>query len=43
MSVLDNVMVGVHSRTRSDFLSNALRLPWVTARGARAYATPPAS
>jgi branched-chain amino acid transport system ATP-binding protein len=30
MSVLRNVMVGVHSRTRSDFLSNALRLPWVT-------------
>ena len=31
MTVLQNVMVGVHSRTRSDFLSNALRLPWVTA------------
>ena len=30
MSVLQNVMVGVHARTRSDFLSNALRLPWVT-------------
>ena len=29
LSVLDNVMTGVHSRTRSDFLSNALRLPWV--------------
>ena len=29
MSVLDNVLVGVHSRTRSDFASNALRLPWV--------------
>jgi branched-chain amino acid transport system ATP-binding protein len=27
--VLQNVMVGVHSRTSSDFLSNALRLPWV--------------
>jgi len=27
MSVLDNVLVGVHSRTRSDFASNALRLP----------------
>jgi branched-chain amino acid transport system ATP-binding protein len=27
--VLDNVMVGVHSRTRSDFASNALKLPWV--------------
>jgi branched-chain amino acid transport system ATP-binding protein len=30
MTVLQNVMVGVHPRTRSDFLSNALRLPWVT-------------
>jgi branched-chain amino acid transport system ATP-binding protein len=30
MTVLQNVMVGVHSATRGDFLSNALRLPWVT-------------
>ena len=29
MTVLQNVMTGVHARTRSDFLSNALRLPWV--------------
>jgi branched-chain amino acid transport system ATP-binding protein len=29
MSVLDNVMVGGHSRTRTDYLSDALRLPWV--------------
>lgn len=29
MSVLDNVMVGGHARTRSDFLSNALGLSWV--------------
>ena len=29
MTVLQNVMVGLHSATRSDFLSNALRLPWV--------------
>jgi branched-chain amino acid transport system ATP-binding protein len=29
MSVLDNVLVGVHGRTRSDFASNALKLPWV--------------
>jgi branched-chain amino acid transport system ATP-binding protein len=28
--VLQNVMVGVHARTHTDFLSNALRLPWVT-------------
>jgi branched-chain amino acid transport system ATP-binding protein len=27
MSVLDNIKVGVHSRTSSDFVSNALRLP----------------
>jgi branched-chain amino acid transport system ATP-binding protein len=29
LTVLQNVMVGVHARTRSDFVSNALRLPWV--------------
>jgi branched-chain amino acid transport system ATP-binding protein len=29
MTVLQNVMVGLHSRTGSDFLSNALRLPRV--------------
>jgi len=29
MTVLQNVMVGVHSKTGSDFLSNALRLPAV--------------
>lgn len=29
MSVLDNILVGGHARTSSDFLSNALRLPWV--------------
>ena len=29
LSVLDNVMIGGHSRTRSDFISNAVRLPWV--------------
>jgi branched-chain amino acid transport system ATP-binding protein len=29
MTVLDNVMVGRHSRTRSGFLANALRLPAV--------------
>ena len=28
MTVLQNVMVGVHCRMRSDFLSHALRLPW---------------
>ncbi|MBW7924085.1 MAG: ABC transporter ATP-binding protein [Burkholderiaceae bacterium] len=31
MSVLDNVLVGTHSRTRSGFLANALRLPGVAA------------
>jgi len=29
LTVLQNVMIGVHTRTRSDFLSSALRLPWV--------------
>ena len=29
LTVLQNVMIGVHGRTRSDFLSNALGLPWV--------------
>ncbi len=29
LSVLNNVMIGGHSRTKSDFVSNALRLPWV--------------
>jgi len=29
LTVLQNVMIGVHSNTRSDVLSNALRLPWV--------------
>jgi len=29
MSVLQNVMVGGHSRTRSGFAANALGLPWV--------------
>ena len=40
MTVRQNVMVGVHCRTRSDFLSNALALPWVSReeRGARADA-----
>jgi branched-chain amino acid transport system ATP-binding protein len=29
LTVLQNVLVGTHARTRSDFLSNALRLRWV--------------
>jgi branched-chain amino acid transport system ATP-binding protein len=29
LSVLDNIMIGAHSRSRSDFVSDALRLPWV--------------
>jgi branched-chain amino acid transport system ATP-binding protein len=29
MSVRDNVLVGGHPRSRSDFLSDALRLPWI--------------
>jgi len=29
MTVLENILVGGHRRSRSDFLSDALRLPWV--------------
>jgi branched-chain amino acid transport system ATP-binding protein len=29
LSVLDNVRVGGHARSRSDFFSDSLRLPWV--------------
>jgi len=29
LTVRENVMVGMHPRTSSDFLSDALRLPWV--------------
>jgi branched-chain amino acid transport system ATP-binding protein len=29
LSVLDNVRVGTHGRTRSDIISDSLRLPWV--------------
>ncbi len=29
MSVLDNILVGAHSGSRSDFFSDAVRLPWV--------------
>jgi branched-chain amino acid transport system ATP-binding protein len=41
MTVLDNVMVGAHSQSRSGFLSNALRLPAVgrEERALRAVAT----
>ena len=28
-SVLDNVRIGGHARSRSDFVSDTLRLPWV--------------
>jgi branched-chain amino acid transport system ATP-binding protein len=35
MTVLQNVMTGVHARTRSDFLSNALRLGWVAREDAQ--------
>ena len=38
MSVLDNVRVGGHSQSRSDFFSDALHLPWVAPRGERARA-----
>ena len=29
LSVLNNVMIGGHCRTNSDFISNSIRLPWV--------------
>lgn len=29
MSVIDNIRVGGHTQTRSDFISDSLRLPWV--------------
>jgi branched-chain amino acid transport system ATP-binding protein len=32
MTVMENVMVGAHCRSRSDFLSDALGLPWVRQR-----------
>ena len=39
MSVLDNIRVGGHCHTRSDFLSDALRLPWVRRQEAALDAT----
>ena len=30
LSVLDNVLIGGHSQTKSDVISNAFRLPWVS-------------
>jgi branched-chain amino acid transport system ATP-binding protein len=35
LSVLDNVRIGVHSKSRGDMLSGALRLPWVRREEAR--------
>jgi len=35
LSVLDNVLIGAHCRGRSDFLSDALRLPWIGAEERR--------
>ena len=29
LSVLDNVRIGTHARTRSDIVSDALKLPWI--------------
>ncbi|HEX2215160.1 MAG TPA: ABC transporter ATP-binding protein [Xanthobacteraceae bacterium] len=39
MSVLDNIRVGSHANSRSDFLSDALSLPWVRGQQARIDAT----
>jgi len=33
-SVLDNVRIGAHARSRSDFISDALKLPWVRSQEA---------
>ena len=38
-TVLDNVRIGGHSRSRSDFVSDALRLPWVRRQEAALTAT----
>jgi branched-chain amino acid transport system ATP-binding protein len=35
LSVRDNVLIGAHCRGRSDFLSDALRLPWIRAEERR--------
>jgi branched-chain amino acid transport system ATP-binding protein len=35
LSVRDNVLIGAHCRGRSDFLSDALRLPWIGAEERR--------
>jgi len=39
MSVLDNIRVGGHARSRSDFISDALRLAWVRREEAALNAT----
>jgi branched-chain amino acid transport system ATP-binding protein len=39
MTVLQNVMIGVHSRTRGDFLTNALRLPLAAREERQMHAT----
>ena len=38
-SVIDNVRIGGHARSRSDFVSDALRLPWIWQREAAATET----
>jgi branched-chain amino acid transport system ATP-binding protein len=38
-SVIDNVRIGGHARSRSDFASDALRLPWVRRQEAALTAT----
>lgn len=39
LTVRDNVRIGAHSRSRSDFLSDALALPWVRRQEAEIDAT----
>jgi branched-chain amino acid transport system ATP-binding protein len=37
--VIDNVMIGAHARSRGDFLSNALHLPWANREEATLHET----
>ena len=40
MSVLDNVSIGGHPRSRSDFVSDALKLPWAAREEQRSPTSP---
>ena len=36
-TVIDNVLIGGHTKSRSDFISDALRLPWVRRQEANSF------